>query len=214
MTDTGRPTNLDSLELEASSGLFPPLKLQEGTLTPTPKKGAIEYHDGHLMFTGVTDRYAVSLGNAVVTSNTTVTNTITETVMHSKVFSANEFHADQVIKATVYGNISNGSASDDYTIRFKLGGATLHTIIRAGGNVTDKGWMAQIVFTVRSLGATGTIIDFVEFREGDINQSSADQVVHVIDTTGPLTLEMTIQWDAAKETNIFTSSQGYIELIH
>ena len=210
----GRPTHLNSLEVEASEGFFPPLKLKEGTLTTTPEKGAMEYSDGHLLFTGESERYSLTLSNSVITSNTTVTDTIDETVIHSKVFPANTFHEDHVVKARVYGNISNDTGADDYTIRYKLGGSTLHTIVRVGGNVADKGWMAQIVFTVRSTGEAGTLIDFVEFREGTVNQSSADQVVHTIDTTVPLTLEFTVQWDAAKSTNIFTSSQGFLEFIH
>jgi len=190
------------------------LKLKEGTPTTTPEQGALEFHDGHLLFTGHTDRYAVTLSDSVITTSTTVENTVVETVIHSKIFPADSFHTDQMVRATVYGNISNVTGADDYTIRFKLGGATVHTITRIGGNVSDKGWVAQIVFTIRSTGVTGTMIDFVEFREGSINQSSADTTVHTIDTTAALTLEMTVEWDAAKVGNIFTSSQGLLELIH
>lgn len=214
MANKGRPTHLNSLEIVSSEGYFPPLKMGEGTLITTPEKGAIEFNDGHLLFTPQSERYAISLANSVVTSNTTVTNTITETTIHSKVFPANTLHQDHVIRATVYGNVSNASASDDYTIKFKLGGDTLHTLTRVGGNVTDAGWVAQIIFTIRSTGSSGTLIDFVEFREGSINQSSADQTPHTINTTTDLTLEFTMTWDAAKAGNIFTSSQGFLELIH
>jgi len=214
MANKGRPTHFNSVEIEASEGFFPPLKLKDGTLTTIPEEGALEYNDGHLLFTGKEERYAVNLSNSVVTSNTTVTNTIVETVIHSKTFPANTFHEDHVVRATVYGNVSNATGADDYTVRFKLGGETLHTLVRVGGNVTDNGWVAQIVLTIRSVGPTGTLIDFVEFREGSVNQSSSDQVIHTIDTTIPLILEFTVQWDAAKTTNIFTSSQGFLELIH
>lgn len=213
-TNNGRPTHHNSLEIEASDGFFPPLKLKEGVLTVTPELGALEFHDGHLLFTGHTDRYAVTLSDSVITSNTIVENTVVETVVHSKVFPANSFHTDQMVRATVYGNISNVTGADDFTVRFKLGGATLHTLVRVGGNVSSAGWVAQIVFTIRSTGATGTLIDFVEYREGSVNQSSADTTVHTIDTTAALTLEMTVEWDAAKTGNIFTSSQGLLELIH
>lgn len=213
-SNKGRPSHFNSVEIEGSEGFFPPFKLKEGTLTTVPEKGAIEYHDGHLMFTGEVDRYAITLSNHVITTSTTVTNTTVETTIQSKTFPANSFHEDQMVRATVYGNISNDSASDDYTVRFKLGGATVHTLQRVGGNVSDLGWVAQIVFTIRSTGATGTMIDFVEFREGSVNQSSSDTTVHTIDTTSDLLLEMTVQWGNAKAGNIFTSSQGLIELIH
>jgi len=214
MANKGRPSNFNAVEIEASEGFFPPLKLKEGELTTIPEKGAVEYHDGHLMFTGENDRYAVSLSNSVKTTTTTVENTIVETTVQSKLFPANSLHEDQVIRGSGYGSISNVTGADDFVLRFKVNGSTIHTLTRVGGNVSGAGWFVAFVMTIRSTGVTGAMIDFVEYREGSTSTSSADITEHVVDTTEDILLEMTIEWDAAKVGNIFTSSQGFIELIH
>ena len=210
----GRPTHLNSLEIEASEGLFAPLKLKEGTHTTSPEKGAIEYHDGHLHFTPETERYTITLANSVVTSNTTVTNTTTETALFSKTFPADSFHEDYVVRLSLYGSISNSSASDDYTIKYKLGGTTLHTLTRVGGNVSDNGWVLTFVLTIRVTGSSGEFLDFTEFREASVNQSFSEITTHSVDTTSDQLLEITVTWDNAKADNTITASQGFLEFIH
>jgi hypothetical protein len=137
-----------------------------------------------------------------------------EPEIFSRTSPANELHEDEIYRLHMLGAYSNASASDDFTIRIKLNGATIHTINRAGGNKTNAGFETITTMTIRTDGASGTYISSVSAID-DTNSYTASTVsTSAIDTTTTNTVSVTIQWDNAKAGNTFASTQGYIELIH
>jgi hypothetical protein len=118
------------------------------------------------------------------------------------------------MKVTCMGTYSNASSSDDFEIKFNFGGSTFHTIQRIAGNVTNQGWKFDAYFTVRSVGVSGTMVDFCNFNDGGDSSAASDGTVHSIDTTVSLDLDVTITWDNAKVGNTFTCNQGFIEVLH
>ena len=137
-------------------------------LKTTPVAGDMEYKDGHWYITNGA-RHVISTSAGVKTSTTTVVNTVTETQIYAYTFAADELHLDEQVLFEMNGVFSNASASDDFTVRFKVGGVTVHTINRAGGNVTNQGWEAQYKGTVRSVGASGTFVDFAKWQVTNVS---------------------------------------------
>jgi len=193
-----------------------PLKFTAGTLLSTPEAGTMEYQDGHFYLTDVqAARKAIALISNVVTSTTTVTNTVTETTIFTKTFAADELHGDMLISLFLTGSVTNASAVDDFTFNFKVGGSTVHTEARVGGNVTDVGWEICYQMTIRSTGAGGTFVDFARYLESGIaDLANAEAGTHSVDTTGTVTLEVTITWANAKAGNTFSVTQGYLQYNH
>lgn len=193
----------------------PPIFMQVGTLTTSPLEGAVEFDGDSFYFChhdGV--RNAAVLSNGAITSTATVSNTVTETTVYSRTFAADELVQYERIEFDISGAYSNASASDDFTINFKLGGSTFATVARAGGNVTDAGWIASARLSVRSTGASGTYVHWAEFDDGTTNYAVADITPHAIDTTTTNLFEVTVTWDAAKAGNTFSSTQGGLTFKH
>ena len=193
-----------------------PLKFTNGDILTTPEAGCLEYKNGHFYATTEENsRLAIVLANNVVTSTTTVTNTVTETSIFSKTYAANALHGDMLVDILLSGAVTNASASDDFSFNFKVGGSTVHSLSRVGGNVTDAGWELHYRFTVRTTGATGTIVDYARYMEGGISPLAGSEAsTHTIDTTGTVAVEITMTWANAKAGNIFTATQGFIQHNH
>lgn len=143
----------------------------------------------------------------VKTSTTTVSNTTTETTVYSVSIPADSMTAGQVIFGRVSGLISNDSASDDITIKIKIGSTTLETFNPAVGNVTDADWHFHGYITVRSIGASGSLA-FHGRTEIDENVDHANSI-ETVDTTGNLDITVTITWDNAKAGNTLSCYQGF-----
>lgn len=173
----------------------------------------VENRSGHLYVTN-SARHAINTCSGVQTATSTVVNTATETAIYTYAFAANEIDLDQHIVAKISGVISNASAADDYTIRFKFNGATIHTLARVGGNVTNAGFRAIYELTARTIGASGTFVDFAQLQEASISFSSSDVATHAIDTTAINTFEITVQWAASKAGNTISCTQGNIAFYH
>ena len=204
---------LGQLTLVAGTTSVAPLLLQAGSFLTTPVDGALEYAGGHWTITNGA-RHVICSNEGVVQSTTTVSNTVTETTVFSYTFAAGELHADQRVVFLISGAYSNASASDDFTINFKLAGSTIATVSRAGGNVTDAGWFARFEITVRTEGASGTYVHWAAFNDGTTDYAIADITEHSIDTTGTNLFEVTVTWDNAKAGNTFSSTQGELTFIH
>ncbi len=206
----------DPIILPAGTATTPPLKFTEGVLNTTPQEGAAEFTDGHLYFSPVDgERQGHSLTNNILTSTVTVTNTTVETTVFSWTIAANTLHAHQVVELLAVGSLTNAAAADDFTIRLKIDGVTVRTLSRIGGKVTDAGWEIIGDFTIRSIGVSGTLVDFFKYIEGGLTPlSSSGSATTAIDTTASHTISFTIQWNNAKAGNIFSVTQGHVTLKH
>lgn len=150
-----------------------------------------------------------------VLTRTTVSNTVTETTIYSVTIDAEELVVGERIRVTVSGYYDTDAASDTWTLRVKLDGTAVHTVVRqSGNNASSFGWELEFYGTVRSEGASGTMIDFSKLFDDDTTKASDDETVHSIDTTGDIVLTVTLQWGAAKVGNIFNIDQGFTTLEH
>ena len=155
------------------------------------------------------------LTTGIVTARVHVVNTITETTIYTNTIPANQLSLDESIRLTLAGYYDTDAASDTWTLRVKLGGITIHTITRASGNnATDFGWELVFIGTLRTIGASGTLIDSAKLLDEVSVAMSNDSTVHSVDTTIDNDLVVTIQWGAAKAGNDFHLDLGFLEALH
>lgn len=196
-----------------------PAKVEEGIIVyadgtewnPGHGAGMYEYNkDGWSPLFQLTE--GVLVAQTVVDAGVVGT---TETELQSYDIPANAFHAGEPLEYHLFGSYDTSAASRSFTVKIKLGGQLLHTMVRqSNNNATDNGWEVCFYATCRTVGATGTLIDFARLTDHDTSFSSADSTVHTIDTTGTLTLQVTLQWDSATVGNIFKSDQGWVKFLH
>ena len=218
LTNTGLGINTTTtsnawLSIAGTTTTLAAIHFESNTLKTTPVPGDLEYYDKHWYITNGA-RHEITSSSGIKTTNTTVSNTVTETTIYSYVYVANELHQDQQIEVTVSGVITNASAADDYLLNIYLGGVLLHTVSRVGGNVTDEGWDLKLTSTIRNEGAGGTFVDHVRFSEGTLSYSLGEAATHALNTTISNTLEIKVQWTNAKAGNIFVCSQGILLFNH
>lgn len=176
--------------------------------------GLVEYTDGHLYFTDKS-RAALSKNAGVKTTTTTVANTTTETEIYSYSFVANELHQDEKVIFSLNGVYSAATNADAFTIRFKVAGSTVHSIVRtAQGSLTDAGWKAEYSGTIRSAGAAGTFVDFAILMDNNAVTAAGETTVHSIDTTQAFTFQVTVQWNNQKINNSFSCTEGDLRFLH
>lgn len=185
------------------------LEFFETDLDATPVAGRLEYSNDKLYLTNVGKQRAIDRTSDVITTTTSVSNTTTETTIFTGTIDANDLRAGNVIKGIVSGVVSNATASDDVTIRVKLGSTTLITLAPAIGNVTNADWHIDGIWTVRSVGATGSIATHVS-AEISGNKEITNSI-ETVDTTAAENITVTIQWDNAKAGNIISAYIGLIE---
>ena len=152
---------------------------------------------------------------AQTADGSTVTNTVTETtIVGSGVGSlsvpANSFQVGHSFHAKIGGVIS-AQNGDTITIRIKEG----TTILAATGAITlspctTQGWEIELDFTVRSIGATGSVMTNGEFKYNRDTGSYEGFVfndLETVDTTISTTLDVTIEWGQAKtQDQIYSTS--------
>lgn len=114
-----------------------------------------------------------------------------------------------VISLLVSGEITNATASDDLTIRVKMGTITVGTFALPLGNVTNEHWHVETDFIVRSVGVSGQVAEHTHIEvDGNTVQTGN---VDTVDTTVAENLTVTVQWNNAKAGNIITALIGWVE---
>lgn len=196
------PTHLTTVEAQ----------LTAAELLETPISGKFEYDGNSLYFTQAGVRRYVTLGNDIRVTNATVTNTTTETTIHTSPIAANELKAGKMYKVTLLGKVTTNSGADFFTLRFKMGGATLITKVMIAKSVSDDHFRSECYITIRTVGASGTYAAHVEGNIGD-DVIAENPVTGSVDTTIAENLTTTVQWDAASTGDIFTIMQSVLEVI-
>jgi hypothetical protein len=156
------------------------------------------------------------IGNFSQTSNgATVVNTTTETsIVGSGVGSlsipANTFQVGDSFHAKI-GGLMSSIKDDELILRVKNGG----TVLATTGNFfleesTADGWEAEIDFTIRTIGETGSIITNGNFcHNKTLDKKYAGTVFQdtkAIDTTIIHTLDITAEWVQASNQDSIQSS--------
>lgn len=175
--------------------------------------GDLWFESNALWFQSANDERAVTLSNGTITADTSVSNTITETTVATLSISADEFHVGEMIKAKFFGRYDTANASDTFTARLKVGGVTVATLNSDPQNVTNAGLDLEFIFTVRSIGATGSIFGHAHGSFNTTLKQSVNDSATVIDTTTNNDITLTIEWDASDVSNSVTISQQYLEFI-
>ena len=197
------------MEDEAYFDFSHPIVISDQTLLASPVAGAIEFDNDRMYLTNVGTQRAIDRTSDVITSTTTVTNTTTETTIFTASIPANSLKAGNIIKGRIAGVLTNATAADDIIIRLKYGSTTVQTFNPAIGNVTDEPWHVEGDWTIRTVGAAGTLashthIDINGFDESVVSTGS-------IDTTASEDITVTVEWDNAKAGNTISIYTGFAE---
>lgn len=207
---------LDTLYLKLDASNDPitgPLTLDTGSLLGTPVAGTLEFDNDRMYLTNVAVQRVLDRTSDVITSTTTVANTVAETTLYTGTLGADALKAGNVIKTYTSGTISNASASDDITIRKYIGTTLVEEFHPAIGNISGSDWHMNNIMTVRSVGATGSIAvhGLVEIHGETSVEEETYNSIETIDTTIAEDITVTVQWDAAKAGNTISVYQGMME---
>jgi len=194
-----------------------PIKFQAGTALTTPETGVLEFHDNRLYMTNKSVRKALDRTSDVKLTTTTVdgdagADGTTETLVYTAAVPANSWVAGNFLKMFMGGDLSNkvGTAGHTITIRVKVGGNTVATLLSTAAKFTDTCWHIHGFATVRDVGAPGHMAWHMDMNiEGD-NSTDACAVDEVT-TTGALDITVTAQWGTANAANLFNCTMGTME---
>jgi hypothetical protein len=90
-----------------------------------------------------------------------------------------------------------------------MGSTLISTFTPAIGNLTNKTWKADLVFTVRSVGGSGSLAFFGIVDIDTSNQKTAS--ITTIDTAAAENVTVKVQWNNAKVGNTISIYQGLTE---
>jgi hypothetical protein len=181
----------------------------DGDGTVTLSLPNFSFSNDRMYLTNVATARAIDRTSDVITSTVTVADTTTETTIFTGTIAANALRAGNVLKVYAKGVLSNDSASDDITLRGYIGSTLLGTFNPAIGNVTDALWHLDAMFTVRSVGASGSVAWAADF---DIDGNTTEgEDISTVDTTASEDFTVTVEWDNAKAGNTISIYQGIIE---
>jgi len=176
-----------------------PIKLTLGTLLTVPEAGVIEFDGTGIYHTAVNHRRFVSVASDSIIATVTATNHVAPTTLWTGVLNANELKAQRVYLITACGLYTTHDAADQATIILTVGGTTVLTINTPAGLVTNMPWDMAIWFTIRTVGAAGTVSTFGRIQTGTT-------IVHMcyesiaIDTTVINNMILTAQWSDASNS--------------
>lgn len=146
--------------------------------------------------------------DASAPAGNTVANTTIETELASTyTFVANSLTAGTVGRVRLHGTYgTNAAVAPGLRIRVKLGGQTVldTALVRLATGESGAGWALDAVMAVTAVGATGTLEAQAVAEFGNNSLAVANSSAFTIDTTGPLALTITLQWDVADADNTAT----------
>lgn len=205
---TGKLTTTPSTTSRAS------LNIPSGTAPTSFEQGDMYAENNTLHFIAGRDHRTVNLSDGVITADTTVADTTTETSLFTESLSANELHLGQLIKCRLLGYYSTGNASDTFTLRFKIGGTTVITLVSTAANVSNGVIDVEFILTVRAVGVSGEVATFSRGNFNNELKSSPTTGNASIDTSSPNDIEATIEWVSADVNNTLTIEQAWCEFIN
>ena len=157
-------------------------------------------------------------GGALV-ANAAATAAVTNLTAASWTQPANRFEAGQVWKLSGrYTYLHTAAATPTLTLEMVVGGAVVCSAVVTPISVaaTFHG-VVEAYFTVRTIGATGTIMPSVHLYAQGLTQanewggSQVDTATDTIDTTISRLVELRMRMTTAGASNTLTISQGWVE---
>jgi hypothetical protein len=157
------------------------------------------------------------------TANAQVQNTVTETSLigtgiGSNTIKANSSGIGTTYRLSMWGYISN-TGSPFAQIKIKIGSVVIFDTTSSGmfAITGNQNFKVSALFTVRSLGASGTVIGQGEF-EYATSASTQYQILFqtntatsTIDTTTDQTIDVTFTWNTANASNSINSTNYLLE---
>jgi hypothetical protein len=190
-----------------------PIKLTDGPLMTLVEPGAIEYK-GHTFYASTyLVRRSIMLAQDIVVTPITVANTTTETLIYTAPMAANYLTAGKMINIKLYGRFGTNGAGNLYTIRVKLSGVTVLTVTSTSANSTNRPFDIDLRSTIRSIGASGTIISYGKTQQDNLTPNIEIGTLGTINTTIPNTITVTVQWASASSNNTITLEGGATECV-
>jgi len=157
------------------------------------------------------------------TANAQVQNTVTETSLVGTGVGSNTIKANSSGIGTTYrlsmcGFISN-TGTPFAQVKVKIGSVTVFDTTSTGmfGITSNQPFKVNAVFTVRTLGASGTVIGQGEFEYATSASTQyqimfqANTATSTIDTTVDQTVDITFTWGTANDSNSINSTNFTLE---
>jgi len=192
-----------------------PLKFQSGPLLATPEAGSMEFLDGRWYITGSHKQRVIDRTGDVITASVDAVGTA-ETTLYTATLSAGAAKVGRIYKIHCDGVIKNKASTDDPTFYFYRDATQLATLTVVGGSYpANTPWHLDIIETVRTIGATGTMAFHSNISIGnDLGWSETSSVITNINFTLDRTLTVKAKWsDNDNQTeNVITIYQGFLEL--
>ena len=205
------------------------IKYGNSAASATSNGGTVKWDGKQNWISDATNWNVVGFKYFSATANGSVSNTITATDFVStgvgtKTIPANLLAVGTKIMVRAKGSVAN-TASPNITLEIRLGSTQLLTTFPTNmGTLTGtREWQINAEFTVRSIGATGTIMgqgQFTFWTTGYTVNSSWAMVPNAgvgntvtIDTTTAQVLTGFVTWGTASPSNTFTCNQFDIQVI-
>lgn len=162
-------------------------------------------------------RIASQISDVTVANTTTETSLLTGTMVGTNSIAANSVYAGETISLYASGYVSN-TGTPTVGMNVKLGSTTvLTTSVTSAAGLSNTAFVMRADCTVRSTGASGTVICAWHFRSTSSSQTNSTQTTgaatstSTIDFTSAVTPGLTLTWGAASTSNTFTLTQYYLE---
>lgn len=164
----------------------------------------------------------------VLTGSSTIANSIVETDLiggssigvGSLISAGNSAKNGTSSKISLSGSFDNAGAgvANDIIIRIKLGIQTINTFtIDTDAVNANSPWIIEAHYTINQIGVIGNIKSSCNFTYQD-NSARKGQMINIstqlIDTTQPLDLSVTGQWNSASVNNTITVDQFISTLVY
>lgn len=168
--------------------------------------GELKYYD----FTHTNFGLFVQTGNSTTISATTSELTLIDGGIGSLTIPANFFKPGDSFRLRMGGFISAAN-SEDITIRVKSGAIVLGSDLISFPNTSNRNWMLDVDFTIRTIGGTGVASlvsnGFFSFNTGSDILGGGFVTINntTFDTTISNTLDVTAQWGSTNASNAIYS---------
>lgn len=160
----------------------------------------------------------------VATADATHANSTTETTIvgvgNGKMsIPANTLAVGDRFRLRARGYIGTHSTAGTLAINATVGGSSVATTggATATNSLSNVAWECEVEFTVRSIGATGTVVAGGFYRVDDgsaIVEGMPKTTATTVDTTGALAVDLTADWGTANAANTITCQQVIFEKLN
>jgi hypothetical protein len=135
-------------------------------------------------------------------TNTTTETTLTSTGDGSLTLPVEKMTAGKTYKLSARGMLSTDpSSSSTFNFRVKMGGTTIAATgnIFIGTNISNRAWVADVYITIRTNGASGTVMVMGMYEDSNSNHTPLNNGTSTttIDMTSSKALDFTVQMGSA-----------------